>query len=321
MADDLNLDRIDLNEICAQLHIAPLAAGLQVADARRVAEDHFPRLDTDVPALIANMDTVELARAVSRTLRVNYPADHPVTLLSGGKVRERTLKTIGRGKPARGTVLYIPAQREPGSPQTLACLVARLRAPGGCPWDRKQTHKSLRRALLEETYEVIEALDEEDSIKLREELGDLLLHVLFQTGIARDNDEFSLSEVGQELAAKLIRRHPHVFGETEVANAEEVVANWERIKQDEKRRAGKEQSTALPRAQKVYERARRRGAGPSKRLPSDGLARLQKGKHPERELGELLFSLAAWAEENELDASTALNAATARFVKRADAGG
>lgn len=321
----------DLQSIFTQLNLDPLAHGLQIVDAQELARDFFPRLDGDRPALVAGISTAEHARLVRRTLLVIYPPTHQVRLLTGGKTQVHSLGTLSRGvKYTRNTVLYIPPLPEPGSPQTVAAIVARLRAPGGCPWDRKQTHASLRRALIEETYEVIEAIDEGDPAKLREELGDLLLHVLFQTQIARDRNEFTLSDVGAELAAKLIRRHPHVFGEVDVANADEVVVNWERIKQMERRAAGTHPATptldahipkempALARAQKIYDRAKRAGItlNPD-HLPEGLVKKIGRGKKREKELGELLFALAAWAEENHLDASSALRGATSRFVERA----
>lgn len=320
---------LDLNLICSQLNIDPLAHGLQVVDAGEVARDFFPHLDSDRPALIAHLSSDDLARRVRRTLLVVYPAVHEVTVFSGGKRIETPLRSVYRAKFSRNSVLYVPPLPEPGSPQTVAGIVARLRAPGGCPWDRKQTHASLRRALIEETYEVVEAIDEGDPAKLREELGDLLLHVLFQTQIARERNEFTLAQVGAELAAKLIRRHPHVFGDVEVAGADEVIANWERIKQAEKRAAGVHSASpaldanipaelpALARAQKVYERAKRANIVSTSHPLPDALAnKISRAKKREQELGEVLFSLAAWAEENRLDASSALRGATARFVER-----
>ncbi len=321
---------MDVDSICSQLNLDPFRSGLQMMAAEDLARDFFPRLDTDRPALVGPLGSLAIARQVRRTLLVNYPADHAVTLLDGESRSERTVGTLTRGRVGAGSILYLPPLAEPGSPEMLACLVARLQAPGGCPWDRKQTHSSLRRALLEETYEVIEALDEDDPVKLREELGDLLLHVLFQTNIAQRQGEFTLSQVGEELAAKLIRRHPHVFGETEVASAEEVVSNWERIKQEEKRAAGKAAARpsldaniphalpALARAQKIVERARRKGIEPDGTLPDSVAAEVGKGKGREKALGELLFGLAAFAEENGMDATTALRAATQRFVRKAD---
>ena len=319
---------MDLTRICSQLNLDPLARGLQIADAQEVARDFFPRLDTDRPALIANLDSLALARRVRRTLLINYPAAHEVALVQDHRTVTRTLGTLTRDVPfAPGVVLYLPPLPEPSSPQTLAAIVARLRAPKGCPWDRKQTHTSLRRALLEETYEVVEALDEDDPAKLREELGDLFLHVLFQAQIARDEDEFRLAQVGEELAAKLIRRHPHVFGEVQVANADEVVTNWERIKQEEKRAAGKQPARtlesniprelpALVRAQKIFERAQRQGITLKDGRFTPLLAKLGRGKQRERALGELLLALTAYAEANHLDATSALREATARFVAK-----
>lgn len=325
-----NLNMLDLNLICSQLNLDPLAHGLQVVDAEEIAREFFPRLDSDRPVLIARLGSADLARRVRRTLLVIYPAAHPVTVLSGKKRSEGTLKAVNRAKFSSDSVLYVPPLPEPGSPQTVAGIVARLRAPGGCPWDRKQTHASLRRALIEETYEVVEAIDEGDPAKLREELGDLLLHVLFQTQIARDRNEFTLPEVGAELAAKLIRRHPHVFGDVQVAGADEVIANWERIKQAEKRAAGLHSAAstldanipaelpALARAQKVYERAKRANIALTPgRLPEALANKIGRSKTREQELGELLFTLAAWAEENHLDASSALRGATSRFVQKA----
>jgi tetrapyrrole methylase family protein / MazG family protein len=116
----------------------------------------------------------------------------------------------------------------------LVDIIAKLRGPYGCPWDRKQTHSSLKEFLLTETYEVLDALDKEDSTMLRQELGDLLLQIMLHSRIAEDENEFKLEDVISTLNAKLIRRHPHVFGDTKVNSAEEVVHNWEEIKKGER---------------------------------------------------------------------------------------
>src|ERR1700730_6674897 len=114
--------------------------------------------------------------------------------------------------------------------------VERLRAPGGCPWDREQTHRTLRPYLLEETYQVLEAIDSDGSATLREVLGDLLLQVLLHSAIAQQRDDgFDLVEVAEVVRAKMIHRHPHVFGDVEVDGAADVVVNWERLKRTEKR--------------------------------------------------------------------------------------
>src|SRR6266849_10538432 len=121
-------------------------------------------------------------------------------------------------------------------------VVARLRAPGGCPWDREQTHESLRPYLLEETYELLEAIDSRDDAKMMEELGDLLLQVAMHAEIASEQSRFDAARVSEAVAAKMVARHPHVFGTTSVADADEVLRNWEHQKVSEARKAGRDDS-------------------------------------------------------------------------------
>ena len=129
-------------------------------------------------------------------------------------------------------------------------VVRRLRAPDGCPWDREQTPASLRATMLEEAYEVLEAIDEKSMPKLREELGDVLLQVLMQSAIAEETGEFTLGEVAETVREKLVRRHPHVFGSTVVSGSDEVVRNWEALKAKEYGREsaldGVQRSTRYP---------------------------------------------------------------------------
>jgi len=117
---------------------------------------------------------------------------------------------------------------------TLVDIIARLRGPGGCPWDREQTHTSLREALLEECYEVLETLDEGDAGKLREELGDLLMQIVLHAQIAAEAEEFEIGDVIRNINTKLIQRHPHVFGSLKVKDADEVLLNWEALKKKER---------------------------------------------------------------------------------------
>src|SRR5438552_1933991 len=146
----------------------------------------------------------------------------------------------------------------------LVDLMARLRAPGGCPWDREQTPATLRPYLLEEVYEVLEAIDAGDAVHLRDELGDLLLQIVFQSQLAAEAGRFTVAEVAHAIADKLVRRHPHVFGDIEVRDAGEVVRNWRRIKAEERRTAGEDgdlfagvpaASPALVRAEQLGEKA------------------------------------------------------------------
>jgi MazG family protein len=328
---------IDLNALLEQLALDPHARGIQIVSAQELANDYFPRLDTDRPALVLDCDNADTLERVLEILRVNYPTQHEVTLVRGKTKQTFPLAQAAPARVMRRAALHVPPLPHPGSPLTLANIMAHLRAPvSGCPWDLEQTHASITRSLIEETYEVIEAISDDDMPHLMEELGDLQLHVLFQTQIARDEKQFMLSDVGAELAAKLIRRHPHVFGETQAHDAETVVANWEKIKQAEKARKGQTADAhaldagiprdlpALTRAQKVSERARRRDdTGGKRKKQSDSHAELkqdlrvavQRARDRERVLGELLMELAALADQHGIDAESALRAATKRFVE------
>ena len=136
---------------------------------------------------------------------------------------------------------FFPAQ-ELGTFKTLVDIVAKLRAPGGCPWDREQTHDSLKRNLLEESYEVMEAIDQGNPDILSEELGDLMVQVVFHADIAREAGDFQLEDVLRSINSKLIRRHPHVFGNEKAENAREVEKNWEQIKAEERQAKGESKS-------------------------------------------------------------------------------
>lgn len=322
----------DPNSLLAKLNPDAYANGLVLIDARELEIDAFPRLDTDRSALLLEIQRVALDLIV-RTLRVNYPAYHPVALLSADRVRHDTLDTLPAKAGSKYTALFVPPLPHASSPLTVANIMARLRAPvGGCPWDLEQTHESITRALVEETYEVIEAISDNDMPHLKEELGDLFLHVLFQTQIARDQNEFSLSEVGAELAAKLIRRHPHVFGDEQAQTAGVVLENWEKIKQAEKASKGLSNAPvaldagiprnlpALTRAQKISERARRKTHGATKTtriVKTEDLERkIARARDRERVVGELLLEIAASAEKYGVDAERALNAASKKLAQK-----
>ncbi len=327
------------------LGLDPLAQGLQIADATDLAREHFPRLDTDKPALIGQIYARSVASDVKLTLLANYSPNHPVTIIAAAGTPQQTMRDSPLAELDRAddfgllTTLYVPATPQTGSPLSLAEIVAHLRSPEGCPWDREQVPQSLRAGLLEEAYEVLDALDAEDTDSLREELGDLLLHVLFQTQMASEAGEFTLIEVGSELAAKLIRRHPHVFGDATAKNAEEVLANWFKIKAQEKADKGARVDwldtlprglPALARAQKIYRHARRQlreaGGKPQakgrKRASQDqlvnGVEIFLRGKNSERRLGEILFALAQVAERKHLDAESALRAFATQWAKHVE---
>jgi MazG family protein len=229
---------------------------------------------------------------------------------------------------------HVPAGPVPSSAEgrwllDLVKVMERLRAPGGCPWDREQTHQTLARHLLEETHELLDAIDGGDTDAIRDELGDLLLQVVFHAQIAADEERWDVDDVARRLVEKLVHRHPHVFGDVEVSGADEVLTNWERLKAEEAgARGGVDEEIpatlpALARAAKVQRRAA--GAGFDLRSKESALAKVQEelaelgAAAPERveeELGDVLFAVAAFGRQVGLDPETALRKAVRRFSDR-----
>ena len=214
-------------------------------------------------------------------------------------------------------------------------IVARLRAPGGCSWDREQTHASLRTALVEETYEVLAAIDASDDPNLREELGDLLLHVVLHSQIAGERGAFDFDAVAAEVGDKMIRRHPHVFGDDRAADSAAVLRRWDEIKLAEKGATAKTgvlaglpaSLPALMRAQKAQEKAGRVGFDwpvieQVAAKVREEIAEVQEATvagDPEavaEEIGDLLFAAVNLARWHKLDAEGTLNRATDKFVRR-----
>lgn len=212
-------------------------------------------------------------------------------------------------------------------------VVAKLRAPDGCPWDREQTHTSLRPNMLEEAYEAVDAIDENDMTHLREELGDVLLQVLLHSQIASESNEFTLDDVAKELKEKLIHRHPHVFGTAKINNADDVLKTWDKLKSEEKteRKSAMDglsrSQAALISAQKISKRAVKTGfEWPNEESLYDCVmseieefkeAETEKDKiHMEEEMGDILFAIVNLARWNKIDAEQALLKANKKFEKR-----
>ena len=217
--------------------------------------------------------------------------------------------------------------------EELIDVVAKLRAPDGCPWDREQTHTSLRPNMLEEAYEAVDAIDENDMAHLREELGDVLLQVLLHSQIASESNEFTLDDVAKELKEKLIHRHPHVFGTAKINNADEVLKTWDKLKSEEKteRKSAMDglsrSQAALISAQKISKRAVKTGfEWPNEESLYDCVmseieefkeAETEKDKkHMEEEMGDILFAIVNLARWNKIDAEQALLKANKKFEKR-----
>ena len=235
---------------------------------------------------------------------------------------------------AASTVSSPPDPHLPGIEQLVA-IVARLRAPNGCPWDREQTHASLRGGLLEEAYEVVEAIDNADDENLREELGDLLLQSVFHAQIAAEEGRFNFDDVARGIAEKLVRRHPHVFGEDQCADSAAVLVRWDEIKRAEKGGDAPKSVldgipgslAALMRAQKVQKKAAKVGFDWDSAVPviakiREELAEVeaaiaaQNADAIEDEIGDLFFSVVNLARKLKIDAEVALHRATNKFIAR-----
>lgn len=219
--------------------------------------------------------------------------------------------------------------------KSLVEVIATLRGENGCPWDREQTHTSLKSTLIEETYETVEAIDSAEPDKLKEELGDLLLNIMLQAQIAAENRDFDIYDVIDTLTEKLIRRHPHVFGDVDVENSEDVVKNWEAIKKEEAGNEDRESildgiPIALPallRGQKIQKRAARVGfdwndiqdviskvdeelAEVKESLKKNNQAEI------EMEIGDLLFAVVNLCRFIELQAEETLRKSNRKFIQR-----
>ena len=324
-----------------------------------VPPEAFPTLqglNTLLPVLITQVYNDRVAGVVKLGLLEKYPADHPATLVMAAgvpgeeQVRQVPLAELDHGHAINHLAcVYLPPLDPlayPRAVDSLIYLMGRLRGPGGCPWDREQTHESLKRYLREETYEVLDAIDSGDPEALAEELGDLLLQVVFHAQLAVSAEEFTLGDVVQAIVTKLVRRHPHVFGEVEVAGAAGVVRNWQAIKADEKRarRAARGEpapaeddldvtpqlrriphsTPALEYTQQISQRAV--DAGFEWNQVEDVFAKVHEEleevrqatspAHRQEELGDLLFTLVNVARWWGLDAEATLRAADQKFIRR-----
>ncbi len=217
--------------------------------------------------------------------------------------------------------------------EKLIDVVRTLRSPEGCQWDRAQTHKSLKPNMLEEAYEAVDAMDSGDMKHLKEELGDVLLQVVLHAQIADDEKEFNIEDVAKGLTDKLIHRHPHVFGNTKVSSTQDIINNWEKLKQEEKQHRksamdgiSKSQS-ALMSAQKISKKAVKTGfEWPNEESLYDCIysefeefkqaEKEQDKDHMEEEFGDILFAVVNLARWNKIDAEQALLKANKKFMTR-----
>lgn len=309
------------------------ADGVQLLRAAALAAAHHPPLNPDVPALLL-FEGTPAWQALGRVLRNQYPPEHSLALIAPDAVTvQPVLLSALDGVQGDWLALGIPPLPRPGSFERFQETIAHLRAPEGCPWDRKQTHRSLRPYLLEETYEVLDALDSDDVAALREELGDLLLQIVLHSQIAVEAGEFTMADVIAAVNEKIVRRHPHVWGAVDVSNDQDVVVNWDRLKQAEKAENGAPASRldgvsrslpALSQAFSYQDRAARvkfdwETIEPVIAKVHEEIAELQAAQTPaerEAEVGDLLFAVVNWARWLGVEPESALRATNARFYRR-----
>ena len=317
-------------------------AGLQIYDAVELAARHHPPLNPDLPALVGQLYSQALAADAKLTLMNQYPDEHGVVVVDAAGTPEQRVAHLplydldrrGGGDRWDGmahlTTLYVPPLPAVSSFEGLQDTVAHLRAPDGCPWDREQTHESLRAGLLEEAYETLAAIDAGDVHALREELGDVLLQVLLHAQVATEEGEFRMAQVIAGIDAKLKHRHPHVWGARPVRGTEEVLQRWEELKREEK---GEDRSVldgipaalpALQQADAYSRRAARVGfdwveaSGVADKVREE-MAEVEAASTPgerEAELGDLLFAVVNWSRWLGVDPEAALRQANARFGRR-----
>ncbi len=217
------------------LGIEPIAHTALV-DALDLVTAHVPPFPPSAPAIIAQLYSRDVASDVKLTLMAIYPDEHPVKMIHAAGTADELVEDLRLHQIDRSSqigllsVLYVPPLEPETSFEAFQEIIAHLRAPDGCPWDREQTHLSLRPSLLEETYELLAALDAEDVAGMREEFGDLLLQIVLHAQIASEYGEFNMADVLRGIHTKIVYRHPHVFGDLNLKDQKEVLQNWERLK-------------------------------------------------------------------------------------------
>ena len=305
---------------------------LSLVDFAEFTAAHVPPFPPDVPALII-CSSEQTPGRLAEVLRTVYPAGFELKLLEpAGQVRAVALSDL-LGIPALGYL--VPPLGQGTSFEAFHEIIAHLRAPeDGCPWDKEQTHLSLRKHLLEESYEAVEAMDELDPQKMSEELGDILLQVFLNAQIGTEAGEFGMADVLRGIHDKIVRRHPHVFGDVQVDGVGNVLSNWEQIKAGERKQKGNQEKgildglpaalPALTLSQEFQDRAARVGfdwpeiSGVLDKIMEE-IDEVKAASNPAEltdELGDLFFALVNLARWKKIDAEAALRGASLKFKTR-----
>jgi tetrapyrrole methylase family protein/MazG family protein len=328
-----------LDPVFSSLGVDPLPH-TAIVDALTLVEGHHPPFPPDAPALIAQIYDRQIAAQAKINLMAVYPDEHPVKLVHAAGsddavVEDVPLYGIDRSeKIGLVTALYVPPLGPATSLESFQEIIAHLRAPEGCPWDREQDHQSLRPNLLEEVYEVVEAIDADDPEAMAEEFGDLLLQIVLHAQIASEYGEFTMADVIRGIHTKIVRRHPHVFGDEILDEAGDVIRNWERLKAVERDQNGEPEKglldgvanalPALTQAQTYQKRVKRvgfdwpdmEGVVDKIREEIEELRAAPDAQSRADELGDLLFSVVNLARWLDIDAESALRETNARFRRR-----
>ena len=306
---------------------------LILLEAWTLASAHVPPFPSDIPVLLLSVETSELALHLKTVLLTTYPKDHVVYFVESGKKKEARLEELGKDNYSETTCWFIPSLEVGTSFESFAEIIAHLRAPNGCPWDREQTHESLRKHLLEESYETIAAIDSGDFNSMREEFGDLLLQVVLQAQVANEEGQFNVNQVIQGIYSKILRRHPHVFGDLKLEGVQGVLANWEKLKEQErgKKKDGKGLLDGVPvalpalsQAQEYQDRAARvgfdwpeiEGVIDKVKEEVEEIKNAESDFELASEIGDLFFALVNVSRWKNVDAESALRGTNRKFKQR-----
>ncbi len=311
------------------------AEKLTLLNANELKDAHVPPFQPDFPTLIWGTAPLDLDGIV-RILQTTYLDSHSLRVATmSGAVTDLTLGSLALNKQtAEINAILLPPLEAGTSLSSFQEIVAHLRAPNGCPWDKEQTHKSLRPHLLEESYETLDAIDSGDYAGMAEEFGDLLLQIVLHAQIATENKNFRMSDIIKGIYDKIVRRHPHVFGDQDVNNVDEVLSNWEALKEKERKDNGKSEKgildgvslsfPALNQSQEYQDRAARVGFdwpvidGVLDKLVEE-IEEIRQATNEEElasEIGDLFFVMVNFARWQKVDAESALRGANIRFKRR-----
>ena len=307
---------------------------LTLLEAQTISSAHVPPYPPDMPVLLTGVDSSELALQLKTVLLTTYPKEHVVQWVRGGEKKEERLEDVNGEMSGKEVCWFIPALGDGTSFESFAEIIAHLRAPDGCPWDKEQTHETLRKHLLEESYEAISAIDSGDFADMREEFGDMLLQIVLQSQIANEEGQFNVNQVVHGIHSKIVRRHPHVFGELVLDGVDGVLANWEKLKEAERKDNGKVEKglldgvplalPALSQAQEYQDRAARVGfdwpeiEGVLDKVKEE----IEEIKNAETdfelasEIGDLFFALVNVARWKKIDSESTLRGTNIKFKKR-----